>query len=158
MAKRKKEKKKLYNIQVTENQLRLLSHACETYSRLICGQDMVLCGLMEDAWEKRSKKETGNAMHKEWDGGWYKAREDAERYAREIRQRFWFCPPATLYGQSYDENADVLYDIHTVLRHQLYLDAPEEKREKLKWTVLADTPIQMSKEPLVKVTKIETEE
>lgn len=160
MARKKKEEKKqetLYNIQLTENQLRILSYVCDTHSRLICGQDMDLCNLMESAWEKHCKKATGNSMDKEWDGGWYKAREDAQRYSKEIRQRFWFCGPATFYGLHYDDTADMLFDMHQVFRHQLWLDMPEEERETMKWTVIADTPMQFSKEPLVKVNKVETE-
>lgn len=149
---------KVYNIQVTEKQLRILSATCNAYMRLICGQSMDLAELMESAWEKHCKKATDKMIDEEWNGGWSKAREDAETYAQAIRDRFWFCKPGSLYGLGYDETADMLYDIHQVLRHQLYLDLPENERAEMKWTVLADPPMQFGKEPLPVVTRKENKE
>lgn len=149
---------RVYNIQVTKRQLEVLSQTCDAYMRLICGQPMDLQNLMEDAWEKHCKKATGDRFDKEWQGGWYNARKNAEKISNEIRDKFWFCGPSSWYGLGYDEMADILFDIHQVLRHQLFLDKTPEEKENLKWTVSADTPIAFSKEPLVKVTRIKSEE
>ena len=66
-----KESKHIYTLELTERQAKLLSYACDNFSRLICGQDMAYQDLFEQAWEKRSKEATGNFMDKEFEGGWY---------------------------------------------------------------------------------------
>ena len=71
--------KPVYRLELTERQAKLLSYACDQFSRLICGQDIAFQDLMEAAWEKRCKEAVGgHGMDKEWDGGWYNMRHDAE--------------------------------------------------------------------------------
>ena len=142
-----------YLIELTEKQARLLSWACDTLPRLIEGQDWSFQQLMEEAWEKRCKKATGNFMDDKWDGGWYAMREEAERVCKEIKAKFWGLAPNALYGIHYDDTADILWDIHTTLRHQLWLDKPEGK--KLHYTVDASPAMQVGSEPLIKVTRKE---
>ena len=60
---------KKYTLTLTKEQLKVLSYACDQFSRLICGQDWSYQNLMEEAWEKRSKKATGKIMDKEFEGG-----------------------------------------------------------------------------------------
>ncbi len=151
---KKKENKILYNLQITPNQLSVLTKACESYARLICGQSMELRDLMEDAWEKHCMNATGTRFDEEWNGGWSNAREEAESISRNMRQKFWFCAPGSQYGMGYDQSADILFDLYHVLRYQHYCDMSEEDKEKCRWTVLADTPVQLSKEPLAKINKI----
>lgn len=152
MKKQKQQEQKKYLIEVTENQLRVLSNTCNSYMRLICGQSMDLVALMENAWEKRCKRATGNAMDENWEGGWSNAREEAEAYAQNIRSRFWDCAPTTQNGLRYDDTADILYDLHQVFRNRLYKDMPKEEREQAKWTVMADPPMQFGSEPLAEVS------
>ena len=44
---------KKYTLTLTKEQLKVLSYACDQFSRLICGQDWSYQNLMEEAWEKR---------------------------------------------------------------------------------------------------------
>lgn len=146
--------KPVYRLELTERQARLLSYACDQFSRLICGQDMAFQDLMEAAWEKRCKEAVGgHGMDKEWDGGWYNMRHDAEEICRNIKKRFWGLDRQSLYGVHYDETADILFDIHCVIRHQLWLDRPDEDKSTM--TVDAFEAMQFGKEPLVKMEKIE---
>lgn len=146
--------KPVYRLELTERQARLLSYACDQFSRLICGQDMAFQDLMEAAWEKRCKEAVGgHGMDKEWDGGWYNMRHDAEEICQNIKKRFWGLGRQTLYGVHYDETADILFDIHCVIRHQLWLDRPDDKKSNI--TVDASEAMRFGEEPLAKIEKIE---
>lgn len=145
--------KPVYRLELTERQARLLSYACDQFSRLICGQDMAFQDLMEAAWEKRCKEAVGgHGMDKEWDGGWYNMRYDAEEICRNIKKRFWGLDRQSLYGVNYDETADILFDIHCVIRHQLWLDRPDEDKSTM--TVDAFEAMRFGKEPLAKIEKL----
>ena len=139
---------KKYILELSEKQARLLSYACDQFSRLIMGQDWSLQELLEAAWEKRCKKATGKPMDDEWDGGWSAMREEAERTCREIKRKFWGLPSNTLNGVHYDDTADILYDIHQVLRFALWKDLPEPKSHM---TVDASLAMRFGSEPLAKV-------
>jgi hypothetical protein len=138
---------KEYTIKLTKRQLQLLSYACDRMSRLIEGQDWVYQELMEQAWEKRCKEAVGgHGMDKEWDGGWYKMREDAEDISKKIKKRFWGCEPNQMYGIKYDSVSDTLYDMHQVMRHQLWLDSDRQFIG-----VDSSEAMQISDEPLIKI-------
>lgn len=117
-----KENKHIYTLELTERQAKLLSYACDQFPRLIQGQDQAYQYLFEDAWEKRCKEATEEFMHNEWDGGWYNMRHEAEKIANDIKKRFWGLDRQTCNGIRYDDAADILWDIHRVLRHQFYKD------------------------------------
>lgn len=141
-----------YDIRVSKRQLELLSYACDQFSRLICGQDSAFRELMEAAWEKRCKEAVGgNGMDKEWDGGWYAIRHDAEAICKQIKKRFWGLDWNALYGVGYDDTADILFDLHQTLRHQLWLDKPEEKKSHI--TVDAFEAMRFGSEPLAKIER-----
>ena len=138
---------KEYTIKLTKHQLQLLSYACDRMSRLIEGQDWIYQELMEQAWEKRCKEAVGgHGMDKEWDGGWYKMREDAEDISKKIKKRFWGCEPNQMYGIKYDSVSDTLYDMHQVMRHQLWLDSDRQFIG-----VDSSEAMQVSDEPLIKI-------
>ncbi len=143
----------IYNLQLTKRQVELLSYACDSFSRLICGQDHSFQELMEAAWERRCKEATGNIMDKEWDGGWWDMRDEAERISKEIKRKFWGLESNAMYGIRYDDTADILYDLHCVLRHQLWLDRPEGLKSHM--TVDSDTPLHVGSEPLAKIGRAE---
>lgn len=136
-----------YTLELTEKQARLLSYACDQFARLIQGQDSSFQDLMEAAWGKRCKKATGNSIDEEWDGGWHTMRDDAERISKEIKQRFWGLPSNTLNGIHYDDTADILWDIHQVLRHELWKNNPDARN----FTVDASEAFRFGREPLAKV-------
>ena len=147
----KEEKEYVYQLEITERQAKLLSYACEQFARLICGQDWSFQELMESAWEKRSKEATGKCFDKDWEGGWDKMRGDAERLSKEIKSRFWGLSSNTLNGIHYDDTADILFDIHQVIRHQLWLDSDNDKKTRL--TVNSDEAMQFGDEPLAKIKR-----
>ena len=138
---------KEYTIKLTKRQLQLLSYACDRMSRLIEGQDWIYQELMEQAWEKRCKEAVGgHGMDKEWDGGWYNMRQDAEDISKKIKKRFWGCEPNQMYGIKYDSVSDTLYDMHQVMRHQLWLDSDRQFIG-----VDSSEAMQVSDEPLIKI-------
>lgn len=142
-----------YTLHLTERQAKLLSYACDQFSRLICGQDWSYQNLMEAAWETRSKNVTGNYMDKEWDGGWHNMRAEAEQISKTIKKRFWGMESNAFYGIHYDDTADILYDIHQVIRHQLWLDRPDSEKSHI--TVDASEAMNVGDEPLAIIEREE---
>ena len=149
MEKRAMKKEKKYVLELNQKQAELLSWALDTFPRLIEGQDHAYQDLLESAWERRCKEATGSSMDDEFEGGWYKMREDAETFCKEIKRRFWDLAPNTDYGIHYDESADILWDIYQALRHEIWKNRPEPKSHI---TVDASPATQFGCEPLAKVT------
>lgn len=141
----------IYTLQLTERQAKLLSYACDQFSRLICGQDWSYQELMEEAWEKRCKEATGNMMDKDWDGGWYAMHHDAEEICKQMKKRFWGMERNAMYGIYYDDTADILFDLHQVIRHQLWLDRPDGEKSSI--TVDASEAMRFGSEPLAKMIR-----
>lgn len=121
-------------------------------ARIIEGQDFIYQQFLEQAWEKRCKEATGNMMDKEFEGGWDAMRADAEDVCKYIKSRFWGLGRNSLYGIRYDDSSDIIWDIYQVIRHQLWLDRPEENKSH--YTVDASEAMQIGDEPLVKIKKI----
>ena len=143
---------KKVTVELTEKQARLLSYVCNTFPRLIEGQDWEYQQLFEQAWEKRCKEATGKPMSEQWDGGWYAMREHTENLVKEIKQKYWGLAPNAFYGIHYDDSADIIWDIYASLRYHLWLSNPDP--DKPRYTVDAFPASQIGSEPLCKV-KIE---
>lgn len=138
----------MYKLELTERQARLLSLACDQFARLIQGQDWTYQELFEAAWEKRCKEAVGHGMDKEWDGGWQAMRKEAEALTKQIKKRFWGLESNAMYGIYYDKSADILWDIHRVIRHQLWKENPDRSIV----TVDSENPISpIGDEPLAKI-------
>lgn len=153
--KNKKKTEYTYRLELTERQVKILSYACENFSRLICGQDNPFQDLMEAAWEKRCKEAVGgHGMDEKWEGGWSNMRQDAEAICKQIKKRFWGLEWNALNGIYYDDSADILFDLHQVIRHQLWLDRPDNEKSNV--TVDASEAVQFGKEPLAKISRLET--
>lgn len=152
MERKKQQGEHIYNVRLTKRQVELLSYACDRFSRLIIGQDWTYQELFEQAWEKRCKEATGKMMDDGWDGGWQEMRNYAEELSRIIKKRFWNLEPRAMYGIHYDDTADILFSIHQVLRHQLWLDKPEDKKSHI--TVDSDEAMQIGSEPLAIIERI----
>lgn len=149
---RKKKNEHIYTLRLTKRQVELLSYACDRFSRLIIGQDWTYQELFEQAWEKRCKEAVGgHGMDDQWDGGWQEMRHDAEELGRVVKKRFWGLDSRAMYGIHYDDVADILFSLHQVLRHQLWLDKPEDKKSHI--TVDSDTPMPIGSEPLARIER-----
>ena len=145
---KKNESKHIYQLELTERQAKLLSYACDRLSRIICGQDWTYQEFMEEAWEKRCKKATGSSMDKEWDGGWSNMRAEAEDLCKQIKKRFWNLDSNAMYGIHYDDTADILFALHTVIRHQIWLDGDRSFHG-----VDSDEPVMLGSEPLAVIRR-----
>ena len=139
----KNESKHIYQLELTERQAKLLSYACDRLSRIICGQDWTYQEFMEEAWEKRCKEATGNSMDKEWNGGWSAMRAETEELCNKIKAKYWGLGANAMYGIHYDDTADILFALHTVIRHQIWLDGDRSFHG-----VDSDKPTQLGTEPL----------
>ena len=91
-------------------------------------------------------------MGKEWDGGWSDMRSEAEYLCKYIKKRFWGLGSNAFYGIHYDQTADILWDINQVLRHQLWLDRPDEDKSTV--TVDASEEMRVGDEPLIKIKRL----
>ena len=147
---KKKESKHIYQLELTERQAKLLSYACDRLSRIICGQDWTYQEFMEEAWEKRCKEATGKSMDKEWDGGWSNMRNETEDLCKQIKKRYWGLERNAMYGIHYDDTADILFALHTVIRHQIWLDGDRSFHG-----VDSDEPVMLGSEPLAVIRRID---
>ena len=138
---------KKYIIELTEKQARLLSHACDQFPRLIQGQDSSFRQLMENAWQKRCKEVTGELTNESWDGGWHTMVEDAENVSKYIKYRFWHLPDNAIQGPLYEDNADIIWDIHQAIRYELW----KNDSDASDMIVDAFPPVRSGSEPIVKV-------
>lgn len=145
---KKNESKHIYQLELTERQAKLLSYACDRLSRIICGQDWTYQEFFEEAWEKRCKEATGSSMDKEWDGGWSNMRAEAEDLCKQIKKKYWGLDSNAMYGIHYDDTADILFALHTVIRHQIWLDG-----DRLFHGVDSDRPTQLGTEPLAVIRR-----
>ena len=141
---------KKYIIEMNERQARLLSWVCDQYARLIEGQHNAYQELFEAAWEKRCKKDTGEMMDDEFEGGWQKMREDAETLCKIIKLRFWNLAPNENWGVHYDDTSDIIWDMHQAIRYELWKNNPDPNKSTM--TVDAFPAYQFGVEPLIKVT------
>ena len=89
-------------------------------------------------------------MDKEWDGGWSNMRQDAEAICKQVKKRFWGLGSNAMYGIHYDDTADILFDIHQCIRHQLWIDGGRKGIG-----VDSDEPMRFGSEPLAKIERIE---
>lgn len=58
----------------------------------------------------------------------------------------------TMYGIHYDDTADILFDIHQCIRHQLWEDRPESEKSHI--TVDAYPQMRAGSEPLAIIQKL----
>lgn len=79
-------------------------------------------------------------------------RAKAEEICKHIKKIFWGCEANAMYGVNYDDTADILFDLHQILRHLLWLDRPEDQKSHI--TVDAYEAMAHGSEPLDKINKI----
>lgn len=134
-----------YTIEVSKHQMQMLSMMCDRMSRLICGQlDNSVQEFVEEAWERRHKsKDNPHGMGK----GWYEMRHEVEILLTQLKKLGWGLDRFSDYGIHYDELADLLFEMHQVMRHQLWLDNPN----RLEFSVDGDTPMKLTDEPMITV-------
>lgn len=137
---------KKYTIELNENQLRLLSWACEKISRIqMCQFDSV-----------------ADIVSPPTEGPGYGILHDF-RDALDSLKRFFGLSVGSyfgIYSDKVDNSARTLFDIHCVIRNHLAYEAnpgvtQENRWEKHKFTVDFDEPMHSDKEnELIKVRKI----
>ncbi len=132
--------KRLYNMELTKRQLELLSEACDCHSRNICGQLDVGLGDVIELAIHRLPKYDFDVKHD--------IREAAKKKLYEIKSLVWNLGPGSNMGIHYDDNSDILFDIHQVIRHFLWKLRPEPKES----CCLSASPArQWGSEPLVNI-------
>lgn len=139
---------KKYTITVNEKQLKALSHICDMYSRIICGQlDLGMRDRCESAWERDHKNEDGSTPIGSED--WYAMRNEVEYHLNALKKLCWDCDKNCDYGIGYDDYADMLYDMHQVMRHEVWKENGEKS-----YTVDAYEPLKHGKEELIDVKRV----
>lgn len=135
--------KQRFTLELNKRQLEILSDACDNHSRNMSGQlDIGLSDILEAGIAK--EYETADFEHR------HQIRERAIGLLREIKILVWNMGAGASYGVGYDEKADILYDIHQVIRHYLWKLKPEPRPH----TIVSSSPaIQFGKEPLVVIKK-----
>ncbi|MCM1221898.1 MAG: DUF4406 domain-containing protein [Lachnospiraceae bacterium] len=134
-----------FEMTLNKRQMQVLSDACDHYSRILCGQLDV--GL-EDAIEKGIQREYTTATFDKK----HEIRETAREKIDEIKMLIWNMGRGASHGVKYDDNSDLLFDIHQVLRHQLWKINPN----RLSYVNSATQGFPFGKEPFVTVKMIKT--
>lgn len=138
MKKTKQEAEPRYVISLTRKQLQLISIACERMSRNLCGQlDMGVYYELEKAIERHHEGEERMDLLS-----------DVRNTLDDLRARCWKLSSRQFYGLHYDKDSDILFDIHQVLRHQLWLEDPNRSNAVVMATVHKFAP-----EPLITIRK-----
>ena len=123
----------------------MIERATELHSRMICGQ--MWLGPVQDIFLDAYEKSHPGAR-------WEDIREELEEDMRMLQRKYFNLSPGASYGLGYNDYADNLWDIHKCCEHARYLAMPDEQREAMRWTVLADPPMAFGCEPLLKITEI----
>lgn len=78
---------------------------------------------------------------------------DGTKHAKDqdFEWDYWKLAGGRYYGVGYDKNADALFDMHQCMRHARYRNMPEKEQKSLRWTTLADKPMQFGELPLIEV-------
>lgn len=141
MKDKKKEKKK-FTIELDEDQMWYLEHACEFMSRITCGQlGFTVQEVCEAAYEKEEKKKLNTDETSIGTKGWWEMRHSLEQHLSEIKKLCWGLSDHSSYGIGYDEKADCYWDMYQVLRHARFNYVfTDEQREIMRHTVMADKP------------------
>ena len=138
MKKTKQEAEPRYVISLTRKQLQLISIACERMSRNLCGQlDMGVYYELEKAIERHHEGEERMDLLSE-----------VRQTLDVLRTRCWNLDSRQFYGIHYDKDSDILFDIHQVLRHQLWLEDPNRSN-----AVVMASVHKFASEPLVTIRK-----
>lgn len=111
---------RLFTLQLNKRQLELLSQACDEHSRNICGQlDVGLESIIERAIMRTYPTAQFDARHE--------IIKKVKTLLYEIESLVWDLGPGGTHGVKYDDSADILFDIHQVIRHHLWKLKPEPK-------------------------------
>ena len=129
----------IYTIRLNRKQLKLLSQVCDMQSRDICGQLDAGVANHIDA-----------AIFRHYQGDkQFELRKQVREMLKNISVMCWaHKDPREYYGIRYDDDADILFDMHQVLRHQLWLENPN----RTEMTVDSDVH-QWGDEPLIEIIK-----
>ena len=135
--------KQRFILELNRRQLEILSDACDNHSRNICGQlDVGLSDILEAGIAREYK--TADFEHR------HQIRERAMELLREVKVLVWNMGAGASYGVNYDAKADILFDIHQVIRHQLWKMRPEPRPQM---SVCSTQGFPFGDEPFVTVTK-----
>lgn len=142
---------KRYLVEVNREQLWVLENMTEIMMRLICGQlDIALTNIFMKAYEKNFPTQARDADGKLTQAYWDK-RDTLTVHINEFRREYWNCV-SQYFGVNYDNEADILYDMHQVLRKFRYDHLfTKKEREEMKHTVMANTPLSFGSEPLIRI-------
>lgn len=151
MKKNNPPQERLFTITLNQHQLSTLERMTDHMSRIICGQlDHGLQEWCETAWNRDHA--TAKHTHGVGADGWQIMRKELTHHIQAIRQLCWNCDRCSAYGIHYHPTADELYDMHCVLRKFRYDHLfTDEQREACRYSVISDTPLHTSKEPLIVV-------
>lgn len=134
-----------FEMRLNKRQLQVLSSACDHYSRILCGQLDV--GL-EDAIEKGIEREYTTATFDKK----FEIRDNVRDKIDEIKMLVWNMGRGASHGVNYDDDSDLLFDIHQVLRHHLWKMNPNRPSH----VNSATQGFPFGKEPFVTIKTIKT--
>lgn len=112
---------KHYTITLSEEQLRMLSEACEFTSRFICGQ------VETDNWPFQALHHKDMDHNKDFDD-WIRRQNEMDDLMRKVKMIGWNKGYSSDNGVGFNKNADFLFEAYQVFRHELWKALPDERR------------------------------
>jgi hypothetical protein len=148
-----KKQKKKFLIEVDEDQMFDLEHACEFMARFICGQlDAMAQYQCEEAYDKRNNEGQGGSSIGTQE--WWDMRKTVEECMDKLRKTCWGYKGNETMGIGYSDKSDRYWDMYQSLRKARYdMVFDDEEREEMKHTVMAYSPMRVSSKPLIQVTE-----
>lgn len=137
----------MYQLTVSENQLKLINTALEEYFRIGLNQWGDLAERVSMIGVDLDPK---NPKHERIFDSYIEKRDDVRVVLETVGRMLW---PFGLQKQT-EENL-IAQDIHQVIRHQLWNDDP--RRDELSWVVDSRKPFIQSQEPVAKCVRLPDE-
>lgn len=126
----------------SSEEIRQLSYICDTISRFICGQTFAITDAIMEIWRNFHEDDVNKYCY---------TRTLIEGEVRLLHCLCWITMDHAYNGIHYNEQSDLLYDMHQVFRHALWEELPQDKKKYM--TVDSDTPRQISGCPLLTINK-----
>lgn len=130
---------KKYTIELTENQLELLKEATEFSARFICDQ------VNHTYWISQARDKDFASPE------WREKANQVDKKMNEVKKLWWDIDGHGNNGIGYNKNADALFDMYQVIRHQLWKD--DENQDKSTTSNQSYPASKYSPEPLIIVEK-----
>jgi len=143
-------KNRVYKVELTETQLKLIARALEMHSRMRCGQ-------IEESFLPPISERVFEIIKNDKDG-YREKRKTVSDCLKTIKLTLWpDLSDNSSHGIGYDKEADLGYEMYKEIHHQFELEEQERcaiENEKYNWNVHSYKPcLNLTEEPNIIIEK-----